>query len=118
MIALVEDDTVVRHSVKLLLSMRYHGVGDCRSAGEAIEPDLRGKQTCLIADYILPDMDTISSLGALGERGWKAPAILITGFFGTTLAGRARDAGYVAVYQKPFVHDELVDAVAPMACSQ
>jgi FixJ family two-component response regulator len=118
MIVLVEDDTPVRHSVKLLLSMRYHDVRDCRSAGEALQLDLRGKQTCLIADYILPDMDGISLLGALRERGWKAPAILITGFFGATLAGRARDAGYVAVYQKPFVHDELVGAVAPMACAQ
>jgi FixJ family two-component response regulator len=111
MIVLVEDDAPVRHSVKLLLSMRNYNVRDCRSGEDALQLDLSGEQTCLIADYVLPDIDGVSLLGALRKHGWKAPAIMITGFYNTTLAQRARDAGYVAIFQKPFEHDELVDAV-------
>ena len=42
---------------------------------------------------------------------WRAPAIMITGVYTPTLPQRARDAGYVAVFQKPFEHDELADAL-------
>ncbi len=115
MIVLVEDDAPVRHSVKLLLTMRGHDVRDCRSAEEALELQLSGEQTCLIADYVLPDMDGVSLLGALRKRGWKAPAIMITGVYHPTLERRARDAGYAAIFQKPFEHDELVDAVDTLA---
>jgi len=115
MIILVEDDAPVRHSVKLLLSMRDHDVRDCRSAEEALELELSGEQTCLIADYVLPDMDGVTLLGAFRERGWKAPAIMITGIYHPTLAQRARAAGYVAIFQKPFGHDELVDAIDALA---
>ena len=118
MIVLVEDDAPVRHSVKLLLSMRDHEVRDCRSGEDALQLDLSGEQTCLIADYVLPDMDGVSLLGALREHGWKAPAIMITGFYSPTLAQRARDAGYVAIFQKPFGHDELADAVDALASKQ
>lgn len=111
MILLVEDDAPVRRSIKLLLSMRNYDVRDCRTAEDALKLDMSGDQTCLIADFILPDMDGISMLGALREHGWNAPAIMITGCYNATLPQRARDAGYVAVFQKPFEHDELVDAV-------
>jgi FixJ family two-component response regulator len=118
MIVLVDDDAPVRQSVKLLLSMHHFDVRDCRNADEALALDLDGKQTCLIADFVLPDIDGITLLGALRNRGWKAPAIMITGVFDTTLAQRARDAGFVAIFEKPFAHDELVDAVHALAMDQ
>jgi FixJ family two-component response regulator len=115
MIVLVEDDAPVRHSVKLLLAMRHHDVRECSCAAEALKIDLSGRQTCLIADYILPDMDGIALLSAYHDRGWRAPAIMITGVYTPTLPQRARDAGYAAVFQKPFEHDELADAVDTLA---
>jgi FixJ family two-component response regulator len=115
MIVLVEDDAPVRHSVKLLLSMRNHKVRDCESAEQALGLDLSGRQTCLIADYVLPEMDGIRLLCAFRERGWQAPAVMITGVYHPTLAQRARDAGYDAIFEKPFAHDELADAVEMLA---
>lgn len=118
MIVLVEDDAPVRHSMKLLLAMRGHDVRDCRNAAEALQLDLSGRQTCLIADYMLPDMDGIALLGAYQGRGWRAPAIMITGVYTPTLPQRARDAGYAFVFQKPFEHDELANAVDALTSEQ
>ncbi len=111
MIVLVEDDAPVRRSVKLLLSMRDHDVRDFGTGREALTIELDERQTCLIADYLLPDMDGVTLLGAFRERGWKAPAIMITGLYHPTLAQRAYNAGYVTLFEKPFAHDELIDAV-------
>jgi two-component system, LuxR family, response regulator FixJ len=111
MIILVEDDAPVRHSLKLLLSMRDHDVRDCETGGDALAIEFGNDQTCLIADYLLPDIDGVALLGELHKRGWRAPAIMITGVFDPMLEGRARDAGYVTVFEKPLQHDQLVDAV-------
>ncbi len=117
MIVLVEDDAPVRHSVKLLLAMRDHDVRDYGSGEEALglALELGGKQTCLIADYVLPDMDGVTLLGAFRDRGWTAPAVMITGYFHPTLTQRARAAGYAAIFHKPFGHDELADAIDVLA---
>lgn len=115
MIILVEDDAPVRHSLKLLLSMRGHDVRDCETGGEALANEFGDEQTCLIADYLLPDIDGVRLLGEFHRRGWQAPAIMITGVFDPTLEHRARDAGYVAVFEKPLQHDQLVDAIDALA---
>jgi FixJ family two-component response regulator len=111
MIILVEDDLPVRRSLKLLLSMRDHDVHDFANGNSALAVEFGPKQTCLVADYLLPDINGVELLERFRQRGWNAPAIMITGVFDTRLESRARAAGYTAVFEKPLQHDQLADAI-------
>lgn len=112
-VILVDDDAAVRDSLRLLLSARGYSV-EPYSSGEAVLASklARDPQTCLIADYLMPDIDGLSLLEQLRKQRWLGPAILISGHFDATLKRRALAVGYVQVFQKPLDHERLLDAVA------
>ena len=112
-VVLVDDDAAVRNSLKLLLTGRGYGV-DLYAGGEAVLGAKLGggSRTCLIADYLMPDIDGLTLLERLRQQGWLGPALLITGHFNATLEQRALAVGYAQVFEKPLNHERLLDAVA------
>ena len=114
-VVLVDDDAAVRSSLKLLLAGRGYVV-DVFVGGQAVlDANLSSDHFCLLADYLMPDIDGISLLSQLRKQGWLGPALLITGHFDSGLDKRAVAAGYSAVFQKPLHSDRLIDAVAKFA---
>jgi two-component system, LuxR family, response regulator FixJ len=118
MIVIVEDDEPVRLSLKLLFGLQRYAVVDFAHGEAALSIDFDAPQTCLIADYLLPDMDGIALLAAYRARGWRASALMITGSFHPTLARRAIDAGFSAVFEKPFRHGDIINAIAASGSPQ
>lgn len=112
-VVLVDDDAAVRNSLKLLLTARGYNV-DLYAGGDAIlKAQLGdGSRTCLIADYLMPDIDGLTLLERLRSQGWLGPALLITGHFNLMLEQRALATGYSQVFEKPLNHGRLLDAVA------
>ena len=114
-VALVDDDGAVRSSLRLLLVGRGYDV-DVFAGGQAVlDANLGDDHFCLLADYLMPDVDGISLLGKLRKQGWAGPALLITGHFDSSLEKRAEAAGYSAVFEKPLHSERLIDAVAKFA---
>ncbi|EJL33005.1 response regulator [Caulobacter sp. AP07] len=66
---------------------------------------------CLVADYRMPEIDGLSILRRLRERGWQGQALLITAFPSARLVDQALAAGYSRVIEKPLVEAALVEAV-------
>ena len=112
-VVLVDDDAAVRNSLKLLLTGRGYAV-DLYAGGEAVlTADLgTASRTCLIADYLMPDIDGLHLLKRLRKQGWLGSALLITGHFDATLEQRALAAGYSQIFEKPLRHEQLLQAVA------
>ena len=114
-VALVDDDAAVRSSLRLLLTGRGYDV-DVFAGGQAVlDAKLSDDHFCLLADYLMSDIDGISLLGKLRGQGWAGPALLITGHFDSSLDKRAAAAGYSAVFEKPLNSERLIDAVAKFA---
>jgi two-component system, LuxR family, response regulator FixJ len=114
-VALVDDDSAVRSSLRLLLTGRGYVV-DVFADGQAVlDAKLGDDHFCLLADYLMPDIDGISLLGKLRKQGWVQPALLITGHFDSSLDKRAVAAGYSAVFEKPLHSERLINAVAKFA---
>ena len=112
-VVLVDDDEAVRNSLRLLLTGRGYDV-DLYAGGDAVldaQFDI-GSRTCLIADYLMPDIDGLTLLEQLRKQGWPGPALLITGHFNATLERRAHAVGYSQVFEKPLNHERLLNAVA------
>ena len=110
-VVLVDDDAAVRSSLKLLLEGRGYDVDDFAGGQAVLDANLSNDDTCLIADYLMPDIDGISLLGKLQQQGWSGTALLITGHFDATLERRARAAGYSAIFEKPLSSERLIIAL-------
>lgn len=112
-VVLVDDDAAVRNSLGLLLTARGYDV-DLYAGGDAVlDAQLDDSaRTCLIADYLMPDIDGLTLLGRLRKQRWLGPALLITGHFNATLEHRALAVGYAQVFEKPLDHERLLNAVA------
>ncbi|MGB4346445.1 MAG: response regulator, partial [Burkholderiaceae bacterium] len=86
------------------------------AGGQAVlDANLGDDNACLIADYLMPDIDGINLLRKLRKQGWSGPALLITGHFDATLDKRALAAGYMAVFEKPLQSERLIEAVTNLA---
>lgn len=114
-ILLVEDDPGVRRSLQLLFQGRGLDVR-AYAAGEKLLGDpLADGAACLVADYRMSGLDGLVLLARLRGRGWAGRAVLITAHPSGELEHRARQHGYDAVIEKPFLRSALADAVAGLA---
>ena len=116
-VVLVDDDAAVRGSLRLLLTRRGHDVADYAGGQDVLDANLNDDQTCLIADYLMPDIDGLSLLDRLRKHGWSGPALLITGHYDETLEQRAKAVGYSAIFEKPLRTERLFDAVARLGAA-
>ena len=114
-IVIVEDDPGVRRSMQLLLSgegceVRAYPSGEALLLSEdAIGPD------CLIIDFRLDGTNGIDLLKALRGRGWRSPAVLVTGYPSADLSRQAEAGGFVCVFEKPLKERSLIEAVSRLA---
>lgn len=111
-VLLVEDDAAVRRSLQLLLRPRGLDVRAYASSMAALADLDTAPADCLVTDLVMPDVDGVALLNAMRERGWCAPAILITGHLNREASARAKQAGFDVVMTKPIGDAALVDAIS------
>ena len=100
-VVLVDDDAAVRKSLRLLPTGRGHAVDLYAGDDGVLEAKLNGSApTCLMADYLMPNIDGMTLLGRLRKQ------------FNATLEQHALAVGYSQVLEKPLSHERLLDAVA------
>jgi len=110
-IFLVDDDTAVRDSLKLLLETHGLAVRDFASGAQLLQGSAPRPGDCLICDVHMPVMSGLDVVETLAKRGVTSPAILITGRADEALRRRARAAGAFLLIEKPFDGDQLIDAI-------
>lgn len=113
-IVIVDDDTAVLSSLGLMLRANgcqvrvYSGGQDLLSEPNPADSDI------LLIDYVMPDIDGLSLIRQLRQRGWGGSAILITGRYDVSLVARARAAGVAIVLEKPLAKEAILGALASL----
>jgi DNA-binding NtrC family response regulator len=69
----------------------------------------------LVSDVRMPGIDGLRVLSSLGEHGYGLPVILITAFGTAELHAEAERRGAVAMLDKPFEIEELLNLVDGVA---
>lgn len=110
-VVVVEDSEPVRRSLEFLLRSYGLIVDAYDSAAALLAAPRLPRADCLLIDFKLPTMNGLDLLKALREAGMAAPALMITGAFNGELEQRAREAGFLAVLQKPTQRKQLVSAI-------
>ncbi|WP_433871969.1 response regulator [Saccharopolyspora sp. CA-218241] len=116
-VAIVDDQTLVRHGIRGLLEL----ADDIEVSGEAGDGDgalalvAADPPDVLLLDLRMPGRDGLSALTALAEGGAPPPTLVLTTFDDDELALRALRAGARGFLLKDVTLEQLVDAIRTLA---
>jgi FixJ family two-component response regulator len=107
----IDDDAAVRASIQGLLksvSLRCEAFGTAEEFLHSKRPDGPG---CLVLDVRLPGVNGLDFQRELADAGIRIPIIFITGHGDIPMTVKAMKSGAVEFLTKPFVDQDLLDAI-------
>ncbi len=108
---IVDDDELIRDSLKVLVkSVGLHAEA-FSSAQLFLDARLPDKPGCLVLDIRMPGLGGLDLQSELQKKDVSIPIIFITGHGTVPMSVRAMKAGAVDFLQKPFEDQELLDAI-------
>jgi two-component system response regulator FixJ len=110
-IYVIDDDEIVRDSLKALFEAHDFIVAEFGSGLEFLRSQDSIEIDCLVLDIHMPEMTGLELLKELRNRGEQVPAILITGRSNAAAEVAAKALGAVALLDKPIAHPMLFDAL-------
>jgi len=108
-ICVIDDDGMVRDSLRELLESADYAVEDYDSAIRFLASDAVSRSRCLIVDVRMPEMDGLALQRELVKRGHRV--IVVTGHGDVPLAVRAMKAGAADFLEKPFNDETLLASI-------
>jgi len=108
---LVDDEKVVRLSLKRELQNKNYEVEDFESAQEALSFISEDWPGVLVSDVSMPQMNGLTLMEKVKEVDPEIPVILITGKGNIPMAVKAIQKGAYDFLEKPFATEALIDAV-------
>lgn len=112
-ILLADDQQEVRETIKLLLGMDGHIITEAANGREALTLFKQGQFDLVITDYAMPQMRGDELAANVKQLDPAQPVLMITGSiekFGVS------ESSVDALLHKPFMLDELRQAVAKALC--
>ena len=107
----IDDDAGVRASIQGLMKsvgLRSESYGTAEEFLRSKRPDV---PSCLVLDVSLPGINGLDFQHALADAGVQIPIIFITGHGDIPMTVKAMKSGAVEFLTKPFVDQELLDAI-------
>ena len=111
-IFLIDEDDVVRDSLKVLLESHGMSVRDFRNAAEFMSEGGSGRAGCLVLGYNRAIADGLEFVAALWRRGITMPVIFIVGGGDAMTRAAALAAGAFAYIERPVEETALIRAVS------
>ena len=111
MIAIIDDDELVRQATRSLLRSLGHHVATFATAEEFLNSDQLQETSCVITDVQMPGMSGIELLACLKADGHRFPVMVITAFPDDGVRDRAMQHGASGFLTKPFSQVSLIDCL-------
>ena len=110
-VILVDDEKVVRLSLKRELQNKNYAVEDFESAIDALSVVSEDWPGVLVSDVMMPKMNGLTLMEKIKEIDPEIPVILITGQGNIPMAVQAIQNGAYDFLEKPFSTESFIDAV-------
>lgn len=111
-IVVIDDDEVVRDSLKVLLETCRFNVREFESARAFLASRQHlPSADCAVLDIHMPDMSGLDLLRELRRAGDQLPVILVTGRREPAAQTQAQSLGAIALLDKPISHPALFAAI-------
>ena len=114
-ILVVDDEPFVCDAVKMMLAFDGHRVDTASSGKEALELFEKGKYDLVITDYAMPVMKGDELALALKARSPGQPVVMITAYAEMLKASHHPLRGVDCVISKPFLLENLREAIRKTA---
>ena len=111
-IYLIDEDDVVRDSLKVLLESHGIPVRDFRNAAEFMSEAGAARAGCLVLGYHRAIADGLDIVATLWRRGMTMPVIFIVGGGDAMTRAAALAAGAFAYIERPVEETALIRAVS------
>jgi CheY-like chemotaxis protein len=114
-ILVIDDDPLVRYSVRTILEGAGHEVTEADNGRGGLECFRATRFDAVITDIIMPDMEGIETIRAIRALDRRMPVLAMSGggrVGNTDFLKAAKALGADQVLQKPFEDDELLGALA------
>jgi two-component system, LuxR family, response regulator FixJ len=111
-VALIDDDSAVLHSMRLLIESRDIPVACFESAEAFLDQLPDAKPSCVVADVRMPGMTGLELQRELKQRNHEAPLILISGHADVSMAVEALKQGAFDFFEKPYDGERLAASVS------
>ncbi|HEX5009777.1 MAG TPA: response regulator [Planctomycetota bacterium] len=111
-VLVVDDDLLVRWSLKQALTARGFQVLEAGSGREALQLAQEQRFEGAVIDWSLPDTDGLALLVALAQACPGCRLLLLTAYLSEDLTARALQSGAAQVLGKPFEVDDIATRVA------
>src|ERR1700722_13752610 len=124
MIAIVDDDDLVRTALQGLLKAAGLGALTFASAEDFLNSGRQQDTGCLLTDISMPGMSGLELQAQLNAEQWKIPTIFITAQGDARMRMQAMRAGALAWVAKPFDGEALLESVRaaieskPISCQK
>lgn len=113
-VLVIDDEEMVRATLRAYLEGAGHQVQEARHGGEALPLAQRRRPDLVVTDIIMPEKEGIETILELRRLDGKLPILAISGGGRTgnlDFLGIARKFGAVEVLSKPFTRDVFLAAV-------
>jgi FixJ family two-component response regulator len=111
MVFVVDDDDGVRASIQGLLKSAKLPCVCFGTAEEFLGSKLPNGPSCLVLDVSLPGVSGLDFQRQLADAGIQIPIIFVTGHGDIPMTVKAMKSGAVEFLTKPFLDQELLDAI-------
>lgn len=110
-IILVDEDEVVRDSMKVLLESYGIVVQDFRSPADFLAAGANAQGDCLVLGFNRLIVDGLELVATLRRRGFKLPVIFLVGGGNAAIRDAALAAGATAYLERPIEEMVLIRAI-------
>jgi FixJ family two-component response regulator len=111
MVAIVDDDDLVRTALQGLLKAAGLGAQTFASAEDFLKSGRQHDTGCLITDLSMPGMSGLELQAQLNADQWRIPTIFITAQADARMRMQAMRAGALEWVAKPFDGEALLESV-------
>ena len=111
LIAIVDDDRLIRRSLERLLRSAGLKTKSFESAEDYLDDGNHNGICCIILDIGLPGMSGFELGRRLAAEPNRLPVVFISARDEPEIANKAAQAGAIAFLRKPFEDDALLNAV-------
>jgi FixJ family two-component response regulator len=108
----IDDDAGMRASIQGLLKSADLRSESFETAEEFLRSKRRDGPSCLVLDVSLPGINGLEFQRELANAGVQIPIIFITGYGDIPMTVKAMKSGAVEFLTKPFLDDELLNAIS------
>lgn len=107
-VLVVDDEASIRESLRMILEFEGYKVEEAANGSQALVKVAEKAPDAILLDIKMPEMDGMSALTAMRERGYEMPVLMVSGHADVQTAVEATRRGAFDFFEKPLHRDRVL----------